>query len=159
VKGTGAAKTIEPDKEYIIPFGKARIALEADPEKIKSGESMLVVTYGMGVHWSLNAAREFPGRVEILDLRTLYPLDVDAVFASAKKHGKILVVTEEPVNNTFAQSVAARIQENCFEYLDGPVRTIGSENLPAIPLNETLEQTMIPSIEKVAAAIGKTLGY
>jgi 2-oxoisovalerate dehydrogenase E1 component len=76
-----------------------------------------------------------------------------------KKHGRCLVVTEEPVHSTFAQSVAARIQENCFEWLDAPVRTIGSENLPAIPLNSTLEATMIPSMEKVAAAIRRLLDY
>ncbi len=159
VRGTEAARTIEPDKDYVIPFGKGRIALAANEEKVENGESLLVVTYGMGVHWALHAAKEFDGKIEVLDLRTLYPLDEELIFAAAKKHGKVLVVTEEPVNNTFAQSVAARIQENCFEQLDAPVRTIGSENMPAIPLNETLEKTMIPSIEKVAAAIGKLLAY
>lgn len=159
VRGTEAARTIEPDKDYVIPFGKGRIALAANEERIENGESLLVVTYGMGVHWALNAAKEFDGKIEVLDLRTLYPLDEELVFEAAKKHGKVLVVTEEPVNNTFAQSVAARIQENCFEQLDAPVRTIGSENMPAIPLNETLEKTMIPSIEKVTDAIEELLTY
>ncbi|HHB79502.1 MAG TPA: tungsten formylmethanofuran dehydrogenase, partial [Saprospiraceae bacterium] len=76
-----------------------------------------------------------------------------------QKHGKILVVTEEAVNNTFAQSIAARIQENCFEYLDAPVRTLGAQNLPAIPLNNTLEREMIGSAEKVGRAIGELLSY
>lgn len=159
VRGTEAARTIEPDKDYVIPFGKGRIALEANAEKVANGESLLVVTYGMGVHWALNASKQFDGRVAVLDLRTLYPLDEELIFEMSKKHGRILVVTEEPVNNTFAQSVAARIQEHCFEYLDAPVRTIGSENMPAIPLNETLEKTMIPNIEKVAKAIGDLLEY
>lgn len=159
VRGTEAARTIEPDKDYVIPFGKGRIALAANEERVENGESLLVVTYGMGVHWALNAAKDFDGKIEVLDLRTLYPLDEELVFEAAKKHGKVLVVTEEPVNNTFAQSVAARIQENCFEQLDAPVRTIGSENMPAIPLNETLERTMIPSIEKVAGAIEALLAY
>jgi len=159
VKGTEAARTILPDEDYIIPFGKARVALEASPEAIERGESIVVVTYGMGVHWALNAAKAFPGRVEILDLRTLYPLDEAAVYESVRRHSRALVVTEEPANNTFAQSVAARIQENCFEYLDAPVRTIGSENLPAIPLNEVLEKTMIPSIEKVSRVLGEVLAY
>ncbi|MEZ4982298.1 MAG: hypothetical protein R2769_12065 [Saprospiraceae bacterium] len=66
---------------------------------------------------------------------------------------------EEPVNNSFAQSIAAKIQQNCFEYLDAPVMTLGAENLPAIPLNETLEKTFVPSIEKVEAAIDKILSY
>ncbi|MCO6475052.1 MAG: tungsten formylmethanofuran dehydrogenase [Phaeodactylibacter sp.] len=159
VKGTEAARTILPDEDYVIPFGKARVALEASPEAVEEGQSMVVVTYGMGVHWALNAAREYPGRVEILDLRTLYPLDEAAVYEAARRHGRALVVTEEPVNSTFAQSVAARIQENCFEHLDAPVRTIGSENMPAIPLNEVLEKTMIPSIEKVGQAIANLLKY
>ena len=119
----------------------------------------MVVTYGMGVHWALNAAKAFSGNIEILDLRTLFPLDTSMIFERAKAHGRVLVVTEEPVNNTFAQSVAARIQENCFEYLDAPVRTIGSENMPAIPLNEVLEKTMVPNIEKVQMAISQLLSY
>ncbi len=159
VKGTEAARTILPDEDYAIPFGKARIALEASPEATERGESMVVATYGMGVHWALNAAREYPGRVEIIDLRTLYPLDENTIYEAVRRHGRALVITEEPVNNTFAQSVAARIQENCFECLDAPVRTIGSENMPAIPLNEVLEKTMILSIEKVARAMGEVLAY
>jgi 2-oxoisovalerate dehydrogenase E1 component len=157
VPGTAAARTIEPSKDYKVPIGKGRVALRSDePEK----ESKLsVITYGMGVHWALNAAKKFPGRVEIIDLRSLYPLDTNMVFDSVKRHNRCLVVTEEPVHNTFAQSVAARIQENCFEYLDAPVRTIGSENMPAIPLNEVLEKTMIPNAEKVAEAMAKVLDY
>ena len=159
VRGTAAAKTIEPDEDYVVPFGKARIALEADNSYIENGQSMVVVTYGMGVHWALNAAKSHKGQVEIIDLRTLHPLDMETVFESVQKHGRCLVVTEEPVNNTLAQSIAARAQEHCFEYLDAPVRTIGAENMPAIPLNSTLEQTMIPSIEKVEVAIGSLLKY
>ncbi len=159
VRGTEAARTIEPAEDYVIPFGKARIALEAKEASVAAGESLTIITYGMGVHWALNAAKEYPGRIEVLDLRTLYPLDEAAIFASARKHGRCMVLTEEPVNNTLAQSIAARIQENCFEALDAPVRTIGSENLPAIPLNSVLEQTMIPSIEKTSKAIGELLNW
>lgn len=159
IKGTETAKTVEPDREYVVPFGKANTVLQAEQQMVETGQSALIVTYGMGVHWALNAAKSLPGRLEVLDLRTLYPLDTDAIFAAAKKHGRILVVTEEPVNNTFAQSLAARIQEHCFEYLDAPVRTIGSENMPAIPLNEVLEKTMIPSTEKVLEAVESLLRY
>lgn len=159
VPGTEAAKTILPDENYILPFGKGRRFLKADINEIKKGNSMLVVSYGMGVHWALQAAKSFPGQLTILDLRTLYPLDEELMFEEARKHGKILVVTEEPQNNSFAQSLAARIQENCFEYLDAPVRTLGSENLPAIPLNSLLEQTMLPSAEKVKTALQKLLEY
>ncbi len=159
VPGTESARCIEPAEDYVLPFGKAGIALEASAENIQRGLSMGIVTYGMGVHWALNAATLYPGRVEILDLRTLYPLDENAMYHLARRHGRILVVTEEQVNNSFAQTLAARIQEHCFESLDAPVRTIGAENMPAVPLNSVLEQTMIPSIEKVGAAIGKLLEY
>jgi 2-oxoisovalerate dehydrogenase E1 component len=159
VPGTEMAKTSEPAADYVLPFGKANIVLAADPRQIGRGDSLLAVAYGMGVHWALNAAKTFEGRLEILDLRTLYPLDEDLLFERVKAHGKALVITEEPVDNTFAQSLAARIQEHCFEYLDAPVRTIGAENLPAIPLNETLERAMLPSIEKVRTAIERLLAY
>lgn len=159
VPGTEAARTVEPDENYVLPFGKARIALEAEPARIDKGETLSVITYGMGVHWALHAARDYPGRVEVVDLRTLYPLDEAAMYDAARRHGRVLVVTEEQVNNSFAQTLAARIQENCFEALDAPVRTIGSENMPAVPLNSVLEQTMIPSIGKVGVAIGRLLEY
>lgn len=159
VRGTAAAKTIEPDADYVVPFGECRIALAADADALAAGDSLVVVTYGMGVHWALNAAKDFAGRVEIVDLRTLAPLDTNTIFERVRAHGRCLVVTEEPVHNTFAQSVAARIQEHCFEALDAPVRTLGAVNMPAIPLNATLEAAMIPSIEKVSAAIGDLLAY
>ncbi len=159
VKGTDAARTIEPSEDYILPFGKGRIALSANEEGIRKGTSLAVVTYGMGVHWALNAAKSFEGQIEIVDLRTLYPLDEALIYEVVQKHGRCLVVTEESVNSSFAQSVAARIQENCFRYLDAPVRTMGAENMPAIPLHETLEKTMIPSTEKVKNAIENLLNY
>lgn len=159
VRGTESAKTIMPDEDYILPLGRANLVLEASKEAIESGQSIVVITYGMGVHWSLNAAKDYENKVEIIDLRTIYPLDTDLVFERVKVHGKCLIVTEEPVNNTFAQSLAARIQENCFISLDAPVITLGSENLPAIPLNSTLEETMIPSIEKVSIAMNKLMEW
>ena len=156
VKGTSAAMTVEPDEDYILPLGIANVVKAVEK---KEYNICTVVSYGMGVHWALNAAKKFKGKVEIIDLRTIAPLDVDTVFKSVRKTNRCLVVTEEPVNNTFAQSLAARIQENCFEDLDAPVMTLGSENMPAIPLNAILEQTMIPSIEKVEVGIEKLLEY
>ncbi len=159
VPGTDSAKVIEPDEDYIIPFGKGRIVLEADNEKIADGESLLIISYGMGVHWSLNAAKDHKGKVEILDLRTIFPLDSNLIEERSRLHGRVLVVTEEPRSNGFAQSIAGRVSNSCFEFLDAPVKVIGSEDLPAIPLNSTLESTMIPSKEKVSAAITELLNY
>lgn len=156
LKGTEDAKTIEPDENYILPFGKARIVQEADAKNV----SMLtVITYGMGVYWAKNAAKNFPGRIEIVDLRTLVPLDEKTILLSVKKYSRCLVVTEEPVPNSFAQSLAGMISEKCFESLDAPVRVIGSENLPAIPLNSTLEATMLPNADKVAKIMKELLDY
>jgi 2-oxoisovalerate dehydrogenase E1 component len=157
IKGTEEAKTIEPDEHYIIPFGKARMVQECASSDSES--TLSIITYGMGVYWAKNAAKNFPGRVEIIDLRTLVPLDESTVFASVKKHGRCLVVTEEPFQNSFAQALSGLISGNCFEYLDAPVRLIGSENLPAIPLNSVLEATMLPNATKVADAIKNLLDY
>ena len=159
IKGTEEAKTIEPDEDYIIPFGKARIALEANASNIETGNSMVVITYGMGVYWANTAAKSHKGKIEIIDLRTLVPLDRKAIFNSVRKHNKCLLVTEEPTGFGFAQALAGEIQQECFESLDAPVRVIGAENMPAIPLNSTLEATMIPNAEKVESVMKELLGY
>lgn len=157
--GTQTARCIEPAADYILPFGKGRMVMEAASGQKQTGQSVLIVTYGMGVHWALGAAAQLPGQISILDLRTLFPLDEQLIYTQAQEHGRILVVTEEARNQSFAQSLAARIQEQCFRYLDAPVRTLGAENLPAIPLNAILEQRMLPSAEKVARAVAELLAY
>jgi len=148
-----------PDRDYVLPFGKANMIIESSELNKKEGNNVLVIAYGMGVHWAYNAAKKLEGNVGILDLRTLYPLDEELIFEKSKEYGRILVVTEEPVNNGFAQSIASRIQQECFKSLDAPVTVIGAENMPAIPLNETLEKTMIPSAKKVKVAIKALLDY
>lgn len=159
VPGTKTATSVEPAEDYILPLGKAWLPQEI--WKQDDVETCTIVTYGMGVHWAYNACGELNmrERIEIVDLRTLYPLDEDTIMKSVKKTGKCLVVTEEPSNNSFARALAGKIQEECFKYLDAPVMIIGSENMPAIPLNSTLEQTMIPSTEKVKAKIEDLLDY
>jgi 2-oxoisovalerate dehydrogenase E1 component len=157
IKGTEEARTIEPDEDYIIPFGKARMVQEVEASKEK--QTLTIITYGMGVYWAKNASKQFLGQVEIIDLRTLVPLDEETIFASVRKHSKCIVLTEEPVHNTFAQSLAGRIQKMCFTSLDAPVEVVGSENLPAIPLNSILEATMLPNADKVALKIKELLNY
>jgi 2-oxoisovalerate dehydrogenase E1 component len=159
VKGTDLAKCVEPDESYIIPLGKGRIALEADEEKLENGESLTVITYGMGVHWATNAARKFEGCVEVVDLRTLNPLDEEIIGTSVKRHGKVIVLTEETVTHSFAEALAGRISSQYFQHLDAPVQIIGAVNTPAVPLNENLEKAMLPNAEKVAEAMGELLAY
>jgi len=150
VPGTEDAKSIEPSRDYILPLGKAAIALEPDEEMVMNGESCCVITYGMGVYWAKAAARQFYGQVEVIDLRTLFPLDEELIFETVKRHGKCLVLTEEQQMNSFAESLAARISKECFHYLDAPVEVLGALNLPAVPMNVVLENAMLPSTEKVA---------
>ena len=127
--------------------------MEAEKSQIESGNSLAIITYGMGVYWAKSAAKTFPGQVEIIDLRTIYPLDEELIFNSVNKHSRCLVVTEEPKENSFAQALAGRIQEDCFSYLDAPVSVIGAENVPAIPLNSILEERYLPNAKKVVKAI------
>ncbi|WP_167342381.1 thiamine pyrophosphate-dependent enzyme [Nonlabens sp. SY33080] len=159
VPGTKGATSIEPSEDYVLPFGKAWVLQEI--WKQEEEETLSIITYGMGVHWAMNATQELgvQDRVEVVDLRTLHPLDYQTVFTSVKKCGKCLIVTEEPSDNGFSRGLQGRIQEECFKELDAPVMLIGSENMPAIPLNSTLEQTMIPSTEKVKVMIEKVLNY
>lgn len=155
IKGTELARTIEPSEDYVVPLGKARMVREVDA----SQASCTIITYGMGVYWSLQASKGLEHAVEIVDLRSLLPIDEDAVINSIQKHGRCLLVTEEPVLNSFARNLAGWAQEACFEYLDAPIRVLGAENLPAIPLNSTLEQTMLPNADKVRQAIESLLDF
>ena len=159
VPGTEEAKSIEPSKDYIIPLGKANIILNASEEKIKNGETVCIITYGMGVYWAKAAAKNFKDQIEIVDLRTLFPLDEELIFSSVKKHGKCLVLTEEQQNNSFAEALAGRISKGCFKCLDAPVEVLGALNLPAVPMNINLEKSMLPNAEKVTEHLKVLLDY
>ena len=159
VPGTEEAKTIEPAEDYILPFGKGKVIAEADENEISKGRTMLVVTYGMGVYWAKEAIKNHPGRVEIIDLRTLIPLDENLVFERVKIHGKCMVLTEEQINNSFAEAFAHRISKACFRFLDAPVEAMGSLNLPAVPINLILEKEMLPNAEKVSEKIKQILNH
>ena len=159
VPGTEEAKTIEPSRDYILPFGKANIVVKADPELTKSGETCCIITYGMGVYWAKAASGNFPGQVEVLDLRTLFPLDEELIFETVRRHGKCLVLTEEQQNNSFAEALAWRISRHCYPWLDAPVEVAGALNLPAVPMNILLENAMLPNPSKVAAILQKLLDF
>jgi 2-oxoisovalerate dehydrogenase E1 component len=166
IKGTEEARTLEPNEDYVIPFGKARMVTEVTPSAIeKNNPACTIIAYGMGVYWASNALKKLQeagkdiSTLEIIDLRTLVPLDEITLVASVKKTGRCLIVSEEIPQNSFAQALAGSLSEKCFEYLDAPVRTIGSENVPAVPLNSILEETMLPNAHKVAKAIEDLLSY
>lgn len=159
IPGTEGAMSIEPDEDYIIPFGKARVVQEANQVAIDKGESAVIITYGRGVYWALEATKEFDGRVEIVDLRTLNPLDHDKINEVAQKHGKVMLVTEESTEASFTLGLAGRIQRDNFKALDAPVAIVGSVDTPAIPLNSTLEAALLTNSEKVKTALTDLLNY
>ena len=157
VPGTEEAKTIEPARDYILPLGKAAIIVTASDEAMTSGNSCVVITYGMGIYWAKAAAKHFNQQIEVVDLRTLYPLDEALIFERVKTHGKCLVLTEEQQNNSFAEALAGRISKNCFHSLDAPVEVLGALNLPAVPMNMGLEKAMLPNAEKVIVVLKQLL--
>jgi len=159
IPGTEGAMSTEPSADYIVPIGKARIVQEASSEHISKGTSIGVITYGRGVYWSAEAAASFDGQVEILDLRSINPLDIDVMTALCERHSKILLVTEESIENTFTLGLAGRLQRLCFKNLDAPIEIVASVDAPAIPLNSDLEAAMLPNANKVKAAIEKLLNY
>jgi 2-oxoisovalerate dehydrogenase E1 component len=157
VPGTEDAKTIEPSADYVLPFGKANIITKASVPSITNGESCVVITYGMGVYWAKAAAKNFNEQIEVVDLRTLYPLDEALIYERVKAHGKCMVLTEEQQNNSFAEALAGRIAKHCFQWLDAPVEVLGALNLPAVPMNMGLEQAMLPNADKVTTVLKQLL--
>lgn len=159
IPGTEGAMSIEPDENYIIPIGKARVVQEADELAVSKGESCVIITYGRGVYWTLEAAKDVQNRVEIIDLRSLNPLDISAINEAVLKHGKVMLVTEESIESTFTLGLAGRIQRDNFQSLDAPISIVGSVDTPAIPLNSILEAELLPNAEKVRVELEKLLAY
>jgi 2-oxoisovalerate dehydrogenase E1 component len=159
IPGTEGAMSIEPDEEYCIPFGKARIVQEATAEAIGKGNSCVVITYGRGVYWALEAAKSFEGKVEIIDLRTLNPLDHDTMNAAVQRHGKVVLVTEESTESNFTLGLAGRLQRDNFKALDAPIAIVGSVDTPAIPLNSSLEAALLTNAEMTRKALEDCLNF
>ncbi len=159
IPGTEGAMSIEPSEDYVIPIGKGRIVQKATDSAVKNGESCAVITYGRGVYWTIEAAKAFDGKVEIMDLRSINPIDMEMIQEVSKRHGKVLLITEESIEASFTLGLAGRIQRDCFEYLDAPIQIVGSVDTPAIPLNSILEAELLPNAEKVKVAFEKLLNY
>ncbi len=140
------AKAPDPGDDYEIPFGKARIRRE--------GSDISIIAYGTPVHWAIRAAnqlaQEHGVEAEVLDLRSISPLDMDAIAATVKKTGKVLIVHEDKVTGGAGGEVAARIASNYFEYLDAPIYRVGSTDTP-VPFSKILEREVLPQVEDVFA--------
>lgn len=159
VPGTEGAMSVEPDEDYIIPLGKGRVVQEASQENVEFGKSCCVITYGRGVYWTKTASEKFENQVEIIDLRTLNPLDMELINSTVQKHGKVLLVTEESIEATFTLGLAGRIQRDNFQALDAPIMIVGSIDTPAIPLNSGLESELLTNSSKVEAKLKELLEY
>ncbi len=148
------AKTLKLRPDILIPFGKARYR--------RYGTDLSIISYGTTVHHALLAAekleKEYGFSAEVLDLRSLAPLDKDAIFATVKKTGKALVVHEDKVTGGFGGEIAALIAEHCFEFLDAPIMRVGSLDTP-VGFSKVLEAAILPNEEKVFEAALKLARY
>ncbi len=125
-----------PSDYYTLPLGKASI--------IREGSDVTIITYGAGVHWALETLdQNTEVRADLIDLRTLMPLDIEAIYNSVKKTGKVIILQEDSMFGGIASDISAMIMENCFEYLDAPVKRVGSMETP-IPFAANLEAGYLP---------------
>jgi 2-oxoisovalerate dehydrogenase E1 component len=148
------AITPEPDEQYLLPFGKAKVVTE--------GSDITVVSYGVSMWDSYFSAKkleeEYDYSVEIIDLRTIIPLDEETIFDSVRKTNKVIVIHEDTLTGGFGAEIAARISESCFQYLDGPVKRIAAKDAH-IPYSPILENAVLPSRQEVYNGIKKLIEF
>ncbi len=141
----GFAAALNPGKDFLMPFGVAKVKQE--------GEDITVITYGMMVHRTMAAAKKLEDvSIEVIDLCTLNPLDEETIYNSVKKTGKVLIVHEDTYTGGFGGEIAARVADNCFQYLDGPIKRVGAKDSP-VPYSPPLEQDMLPGESDISKAL------
>ena len=143
-----------PEDEYTLPIGKADIK--------RPGTNMTVVSYGLTLHYTLEAAEELAADgvdIEVLDLRTLTPLDTETVLDSVRKTGKLAIVHEDNITGGVGAEIAALVADQAFEYLDGPITRICGPDVPTMPFAQTLEDAYMPTADKIAAGLRKLAAY
>ena len=143
-----------PDDDYVLPIGKADVKRE--------GEDVTVITYGLCVHFALQAAERLASdgiSVHILDLRTVYPLDKEAIMEAASKTGKVLLVTEDNKEGSIISEVSAIIAENCLFDLDAPIMRLAGPDVPAMPYSPSLEKSFMVNPEKVEKVLRDLVAY
>jgi 2-oxoisovalerate dehydrogenase E1 component beta subunit len=141
-------KSEVPTEDYTVPLGKAEVK--------RQGDDLTVITYGLAVQESLQAAGEIAREginVEIVDLRTLYPMDKDCVLESVKKTGKALIIHEDNKTGGIGGEIAATIAEEAFDWLDGPIRRLAAPDIPSVPFNDAYERYMLPDVKRMANAM------
>ncbi|MCK5087619.1 MAG: tungsten formylmethanofuran dehydrogenase, partial [Melioribacteraceae bacterium] len=143
----------EPDSDYLLPFGKAKI--------VNEGDDISIVTYGAMVHetnFAVKRLKEEGYTIEVIDIRTINPLDDETIFNSVKKTGKVMVIHEDTLTGGFGAEISARISDTCFEYLDGPVKRIAAKDA-FIPYHPNLEKEILPSRDKIYNSLKELLAY
>ena len=143
----------EPDEDYLVPFGKAKV--------VKEGEDLTIVSYGVSMWDSVYAAKKLEEEgysVEVIDIRTIIPLDEETIFNSVKKTNKAVIIHEDTLTAGFGAEIASRISENCFQYLDGPVRRIAAKD-SHIPYSPILENSILPNRKRIYQGIKELLKY
>ncbi|WP_285766922.1 alpha-ketoacid dehydrogenase subunit beta [Peribacillus sp. SI8-4] len=143
-----------PDDDYVLPIGKADIK--------RDGDDVTVITYGLCVHFALQAAEKLASdgiSVHILDLRTVYPLDQEAIIEAAAKTGKVLLITEDNKEGSIISEVSAIIAENCLFDLDAPIMRLAGPDVPAMPYSPALEKSFMVNPEKVEKALRDLAAY
>ena len=143
-----------PDEEYTLPIGKA------DVKRI--GRNITLVSYGLTLHYCLEAAEVMAAEgvdIEVVDLRTLTPLDTETILDSVKKTGKLAIVHEDNITGGVGAEIAALVAERAFEYLDGPIARICGPDVPTMPFAQTLEDAYMPTGDKIADGLRKLAAY
>jgi 2-oxoisovalerate dehydrogenase E1 component len=143
----------EPDENYLIPFGKAKITRE--------GKDLTVVSYGVSMWDAIHAAKRLEEEgysIEVIDIRTIVPLDLETIYTSVKKTNKALVIHEDTFTSSFGADIASRISDICFQYLDGPVKRIAAQD-SHIPYSPILENAVLPNRDKIYNGIKELLEY
>jgi 2-oxoisovalerate dehydrogenase E1 component beta subunit len=143
-----------PEGDFAVPIGVADIK--------RHGEDLTIITYGMMMHESLKAADALAGEgisVEVLDLRTLSPLDKPAILESVKKTGKALIVYEDNLTGGLGAEIAAIIAQEAFAYLDGPITRLSAPDVPSVPFSRLMQDFCLPNAEKIASAARKLAAF
>ncbi len=143
-----------PEEDYTLPIGKADVK--------RKGGNITLVSYGLTLHYCLEAAETMAAEgvdVEVVDLRTLTPLDTDTVLNSVKKTGKLAIVHEDNITGGVGAEIAAIVADRAFEYLDGPIVRVCGPDVPTMPFAQTLEDAYMPTADKISDGLRKLAAY
>jgi 2-oxoisovalerate dehydrogenase E1 component len=147
---TSPARRPYPGDGFCLPFGRA--------SKLLSGNELTIISWGEAVHRCVAASQDFPGRITVLDLRTIIPWDKESILDSVHRTGKVLVVHEDTLTSGFGAEISAVIAEEAFAYLDAPIRRLATPDIP-IPYNVELMESVLPNVDKIKNLIIEMLEF